>query len=49
MAVEKRITSPLLEPAKVERIVEVDKHIGCTTSGLMADSRYVLIKYEVIY
>lgn len=42
MAVEKRITSPLMEPATVEKIVEVDKHIGCATSGLMADARLVL-------
>lgn len=39
MAVEKRITSTLMEPTTVEKIVEVDKHIGCTTSGLMADAR----------
>lgn len=40
MAVEKRITSPLMEPSTVEKIVEVDRHIGCATSGLMADARY---------
>ena len=39
MAVEKRITSSLLEPAKIEKIVEIDKHIGCATSGLIADAR----------
>lgn len=42
MAVEKRITSPLMEPSTVEKIVEVDRHIGCATSGLMADARYVI-------
>lgn len=42
MAVEKRITSPLMEPSTVEKIVEVDRHIGCATSGLMADARYIL-------
>lgn len=40
MAVEKRITSPLMEPSTVEKIVEVDRHVGCATSGLMADARY---------
>lgn len=39
MAVEKRITSSLMEPSTVEKIVEVDRHIGCATSGLMADAR----------
>lgn len=39
LAVEKRITSSLMEPTTIEKIVEVDKHIGCAVSGLMADSR----------
>lgn len=39
LAVEKRITSPLMEPTTIEKIVEVDKHIACAVSGLMADSR----------
>lgn len=28
MAVEKRVTSPLIEAASIEKIMEVDKHIG---------------------
>lgn len=44
MVVEKRITSTLMEPAKVEKIFEVDRHIGCATSGLMADSRLVFLE-----
>lgn len=28
MAVEKRITSPLMEPSSVEKILEIDSHIG---------------------
>lgn len=28
LAVEKRITSPLMELTTIEKIVEVDKHIG---------------------
>ena len=28
LAVEKRITSPLMEPTSVEKIVEIDSHIG---------------------
>ncbi|XP_053672594.1 proteasome subunit alpha type-5 [Anopheles nili] len=47
MAVEKRITSSLMEPSKVEKIVEVDRHIGCATSGLMADSRTLLDRARV--
>ncbi|CAN1827819.1 Proteasome subunit alpha type-5 [Linum perenne] len=39
LAVEKRITSPLLEPSSVEKIMEIDQHIGCAMSGLIADAR----------
>jgi hypothetical protein len=28
LAVEKRVTSPLIEPNSIEKIMEVDKHIG---------------------
>ncbi|KAG6792194.1 hypothetical protein POTOM_001337 [Populus tomentosa] len=39
LAVEKRITSPLLEPSSVEKVMEIDDHIGCAMSGLIADAR----------
>ncbi|SPP74692.1 proteasome subunit alpha type-5 [Drosophila guanche] len=47
LAVEKRITSPLMVPSSVEKIVEVDKHIGCATSGLMADARTLIERARV--
>jgi len=47
LAVEKRITSPLMEPSTVEKIVEVDTHIGCATSGLMADARTLIDRARV--
>merc|ERR1712187_52886 len=39
LAVEKRLSSPLIIPASVEKIVEVDRHIGAAMCGLVADSR----------
>ncbi|GJN04899.1 hypothetical protein EJB05_26627 [Eragrostis curvula] len=39
LAVEKRVTSPLLEPSSVEKIMEIDEHLGCAMSGLIADAR----------
>ena len=33
LAVEKRITSPLMEPTSIEKIVEIDAHIACAFSG----------------
>ena len=32
---EKRLTSTLLEPSSVEKIMEVDSHIGAAVSGLI--------------
>lgn len=39
LAVEKRTQSPLLESDSVEKILEIDSHIGCALSGLTADAR----------
>ena len=42
LAVEKRITSPLLEPESIEKIMEIDSHLGCSMSGLTADARTLI-------
>lgn len=39
LAVEKRLTSSLLDGESVEKIAEVDSHIGAAMSGLVADAR----------
>jgi 20S proteasome subunit alpha 5 len=39
LAVEKRLTSILLDPTSVEKIAEIDSHIGAAMSGLVADAR----------
>ncbi|KAG5457267.1 MAG: hypothetical protein BJ554DRAFT_2767 [Olpidium bornovanus] len=38
LAVEKRVTSTLMEPDSIEKILEIDSHIGCAMSGLIADA-----------
>jgi len=47
LAVEKRVTSTLIEPSSIEKIMEVDQHIGCAMSGLIADSRTMIDKARV--
>ncbi|KAJ1556356.1 proteasome component pup2 [Cladochytrium tenue] len=42
LAVEKRITSSLLEPSSVEKVLEIDTHMGCAMSGLVADWRIMI-------
>jgi len=39
LIVDKRITSRLIEPSSIEKIFKIDDHIGCATSGLVADAR----------
>ena len=47
LAVEKRVTSSLLEPSSVEKILEIDTHIGCAMSGLTPDSRTIINQARV--
>jgi 20S proteasome subunit alpha 5 len=39
IAVERRVTSPLIEPSSIEKLFEIDSHIGCAMSGILADAR----------
>ncbi|KAJ1933204.1 proteasome component pup2 [Linderina macrospora] len=42
LAVEKRVTSPLLVADSIEKILEIDSHVACAMSGLTADSRTMI-------
>jgi proteasome alpha subunit len=42
LIVDKRVTSSLVEPDSIEKIFEIDGHIGCATSGLVADARALI-------
>jgi len=47
LIVDKRVTSRLVEPASIEKIFEIDGHIGCATSGLVADARVLIDRARV--
>ena len=47
LAVEKRLTSPLIDAHSVEKILEVDHHAGAAMSGLVADARTLIEKARV--
>merc|ERR1712020_203717 len=47
LAVEKRVTSSLMEPTTIEKIVEVDKHVAVAFSGLTADSKMLIERARV--
>ena len=42
LAVEKRVTSPLLVSSSIEKIMEIDEHLGCAVSGMTADARTMI-------
>ena len=42
LAVEKKIISKLMEPAKSEKLVEIDKHCACAMSGIAGDARVLI-------
>ena len=48
LAVEKRVQSPLLEASSIEKIMEIDSHLGCAMSGLVADARTIIDHARVV-
>ncbi|MCK4367262.1 MAG: archaeal proteasome endopeptidase complex subunit alpha [Thermoplasmata archaeon] len=44
---DKKIASKLMEASSIEKIFQIDEHVGCATSGLVADAR-VLVDYARI-
>lgn len=42
LIVDKRVSSKLVEPKSIEKIYDIDKYIGCATSGLVADARVLV-------
>jgi len=42
LAVEKRVTSPLLVTTSIKKLAQLDSHMGCAMSGLIADARTLI-------
>ena len=47
LLVDKRVTSKLVVPDSIEKIFAIDHHIGCATSGLVADARALVDRARV--
>lgn len=45
---DKKVRSKLVESNSVEKIFQIDEHIGCATSGLVADARTLVDYARVI-
>ena len=39
LAVEKKLPSILMDPHSVEKLMEIDSHLGCATSGIAGDAK----------
>ncbi|ORZ10765.1 nucleophile aminohydrolase [Absidia repens] len=42
LAVEKRVSSTLLEANSIEKVMEIDVNLGCAVSGMTADARTMI-------
>ena len=49
LASERRITSCLLEPQSIQKIAEIDSHIACAMSVLIAGAWSVIIILLLVY
>jgi proteasome alpha subunit len=47
LAVDKNIASKLIVPASIEKIFQIDEHIGIAASGLVADARRLIEEARV--
>src|SRR5688572_18845040 len=47
LLVDKRVSSRLVVPSSIEKIFAIDTHIGCATSGLVADARALVDRARV--
>ena len=42
LVVEKKLPNSLIIPQTMEKIFEIDHHLGCATAGLLADARMLV-------
>jgi len=47
LIIDKRISSRLIEAKSIDKIFQIDQHVGCASSGLVADARVLVEKARV--
>ncbi|MDO8556615.1 MAG: proteasome subunit alpha, partial [Nanoarchaeota archaeon] len=45
---DKRISEKLIVPSSVEKIFQIDQHIGATASGIVSDGRILIERAQVL-
>lgn len=48
LVADKRISEKLIIPASVEKIFQVDEHIGVTASGILSDGRVLIERSQIM-
>ena len=47
LVTDKRIVDPLVVPESVEKIFQIDDHIGATASGILSDARVLIARSQL--
>jgi len=47
LIIDKRISSRLIEAKSIDKIFQIDSHVGCATSGLVADARVLVDRARI--
>jgi len=47
LIIDKRISSRLIEAKSIDKIFQIDHHVGCATSGLVADARVLVDRARI--
>jgi proteasome alpha subunit len=47
LIIDKRISSRLIEARSIDKIFQIDGHVGCATSGLVADARVLVDRARI--
>ncbi|WP_088335558.1 archaeal proteasome endopeptidase complex subunit alpha [Methanopyrus sp. KOL6] len=47
LGVDKRVASKLIEPESIEKVYQIDTHIGAATAGLVADARVLVERARI--
>lgn len=47
LVTDKRIVDPLIVPESVEKIFEIDEHVGATASGILSDARVLIERAQL--
>jgi len=45
---DKRVNEPLIVPSSVEKVFQVDEHIGATASGILSDGRILIDRARLL-